>query len=127
MIVDRRLRHAALIRVLGAVSAGDSPVVHCEDIEREWRRATGLRLSDLNSALRDMVDKGHLTLYLGDGARRDYEFTASGRSELRWQGAMLNAADWLVLLGARARGWRSLFGGQRPGGAERRHEASGSR
>jgi hypothetical protein len=127
MIVDRRLRHSALVRVLRAVSIEDSAVVHDEDLEREWRRMTGLRRADLDCALHELVDRGHLTVERASGTRRDYTITAAGRRELLWQGAMLNVGDWFVLLGARTRTVLMPFRrhGKHPD-VERRHDRGGA-
>ena len=128
MIVDRRLLHGALIRVLKVVSADDSAAVHGEDLEREWSRMTGLRRSDLESAVRDMVDRGHLCVQRAAGTSRDYELTPAGRSELLWQGVLLNTGDWLVFAGARARTWIDLLRGRRGAqpSVERRQGSGGA-
>lgn len=123
MIVDRRLLHGALIRVLRAVSADDSALVHDEDVDREWRRMTGLRRADLDCAVHDMIDRGQLCVHRAPGTARDYELTSGGRGELLWRGAMLSLGDWFVLSGARARALLALLHRRHPEGpaSDRRH------
>lgn len=108
MIIDRRLREAALIRVLRALKAA-SREVGSADLESAWREKTGLRCSDLQSAVRDMVDRGYLVVTRAAGTARDYRATAAGRSELRWRGTLLSISDALVLFSVHARNWMDMF------------------
>lgn len=114
MIVDRRLRCAAMLRVFREVSADNRAVVRDEDLEREWHRMTGLRTADLVSALHEMVDRGHLSVHRAAGTRRDYELTAAGRGDLLWREGLLDVRDWFILAGARARAVLTLFRRSRP-------------